>query len=52
MRLYAMIARRRLGELIGGAEGHEAITEADAWLGAQGIVSPERLTRSFMPELA
>jgi hypothetical protein len=52
MMLCAMMARRRLGELIDGVEGHRAITEADAWLVAQGVVSPERLTRVFMPEVA
>lgn len=52
MMLWAMMARRRIGELIGGADGHEAMTEADAWLEAQGVVSPERLTRLYMPELA
>jgi hypothetical protein len=50
--LYATMARRRLGELIGGAEGQDAIAAADAWLRAEGVVSPERLTRAFMPEVA
>ncbi len=49
MMLHAMLVRRRLGELAGDAEGHEAIAEADAWLGSQGVVSPERLVRAFMP---
>jgi hypothetical protein len=49
MMLYAMLVRRRLGELDGGAEGAHAITEADAWLIAQGVRAPERLTRIFMP---
>jgi hypothetical protein len=52
MMLHAMLARRRLGELAGGADGQEAIAEADAWLGAQGVVSPERLARVFMPDVA
>lgn len=52
MMLCVMMARRRRGELIGGAEGHAAIAEADAWVGAQGVVSPERLARLFMPEVA
>jgi hypothetical protein len=49
MMLCAILARRRLGELAGGAEGQEAIAETDAWLGAQGVVSPERLARSSCP---
>jgi hypothetical protein len=52
MVLHAIMARRRLGELVGGAEGHEAITEADGWLGAQGVVSPGRMARVFVPEIA
>ena len=52
MMLHAMLARRRLGELAGGVDGQEAIAEADAWLGAQGVVSPERLARVFMPDVA
>ena len=39
------MARRRLGELDGGAEGARAIAEADAhhaWLAAQGVRAPER----------
>ena len=49
MKFWAMMARWRLGQLIGGADGQEAIAEADAWLGAQGVVDPERLTRLYMP---
>jgi hypothetical protein len=52
MRLHATMARRRLGELMGGVEGQEAIAEVDAWLHARGVVSPERLARVFMPEVA
>jgi hypothetical protein len=49
--LHAVMVRRRLGELIGGADGQEAVAEANAWLDDQGVVSPERLTRVFIPEL-
>lgn len=52
MMMHAAMTRRRLGELIGGAKGQEAITAADSWLAAQGVVSPERLARIFMPEVA
>jgi eukaryotic-like serine/threonine-protein kinase len=52
MILHATLARRRLGELTGGTEGARAIAEADAWLTAQGVRAPERLTRLFMPEVA
>jgi len=52
MYLYATLARRRLGELAGDAEGGRMIAEADAWLIAQGVRSPERLARLFVPEVA
>ena len=50
MSLHATLARGRLGELAGGAEGARAIAEADAWLAAQGVRAPERFARLFMPE--
>lgn len=52
MGLHAAMARRRLGELDGGAEGGRAVAEADAWLAAQGVGAPERLARLFVPEVA
>jgi hypothetical protein len=52
MGLHATLARRRLGELDGGADGARAVAEADAWLAAQGVRAPERLARVFMPEVA
>jgi eukaryotic-like serine/threonine-protein kinase len=51
MDLHATLARRRLGELTGGAAGARAIAEADAWLAGQGVRAPERLARVFMPEV-
>ena len=51
MNLHATLASRRLGKLIGGAEGARAVAEADAWLAAQGVRAPERLARVFMPEV-
>ncbi|HWO25318.1 MAG TPA: hypothetical protein VNO30_41545 [Kofleriaceae bacterium] len=52
MDLHATLARRRLGELTGGAEGERAVAEADAWLLARGVRVPERLARVFMPAVA
>jgi len=49
MPLHATLARRRLGELEGGAAGARATAEADAWLAARDVRAPERLARSFMP---
>ena len=36
-------ARRRRGELLGGASGAELIAAADGFMRAQGIASPERV---------
>jgi hypothetical protein len=49
MLLYATLARRRLGELDGGAEGARMVAEADAWLATQDVRAPARLVRLFMP---
>jgi tetratricopeptide (TPR) repeat protein len=52
MNLHATLARRRLGELAGGAEGARVVAEADAALAAQDVRAPERLARLFMPDVA
>ena len=49
MGLYAAVARRRQGELRGGAEGARDIDEADAWMRAQGVRSPAAITRLHAP---
>jgi serine/threonine protein kinase/tetratricopeptide (TPR) repeat protein len=48
MRLYAAAARRRLGE-IKAENGIALVAEADAWMGNQGIVKPELMTRMLAP---
>jgi hypothetical protein len=48
-RLHAECARRRLGELTGGAEGEAMIVKSEEWMRAQGIVDPERFARAFAP---
>ena len=50
MILHAAVARRRLGELAGGAEGARMIAEVDALLAAQDIRAPERFARLYLPE--
>lgn len=47
--LYAHPARRRLGRLLGGAEGAALVAESDAWMAAQGVRNPERLTAMVLP---
>jgi serine/threonine protein kinase len=48
-RLHAECARRRLGELTGGAEGEAMIVKSEEWMRAQGIVDPEKFARAFAP---
>jgi eukaryotic-like serine/threonine-protein kinase len=43
MRLCAAAARRRLGELLGGAAGREEIERADRWMADQEIANPANL---------
>jgi eukaryotic-like serine/threonine-protein kinase len=45
MKLYAAVARRRLGMLRNDDRGRELVREADAWMAAQGIRNPARMTR-------
>jgi tetratricopeptide (TPR) repeat protein len=49
MQLDAAAARRRLGELVGGEEGRAIREGADAWMAAQGVLRPERLTAALAP---
>lgn len=47
--LYAAAARRRLGTLTGGDEGRELVARADAFMRAQGIPKPDRVTAALAP---
>jgi serine/threonine protein kinase len=47
MSLYATIARRHLGQLIGGDHGQQLVTEADQWMMGQLIVKPETLAHTL-----
>jgi eukaryotic-like serine/threonine-protein kinase len=49
MALHAEVARRRLGELVGGETGRGMIARADALMGAQGIKRPELWTGIHAP---
>ncbi len=51
MKLYAAVARRRLGEITGGAEGQLLTGEADSWMLAQKIKAPVRITQMLAPGL-
>jgi hypothetical protein len=49
MRLYAAVARRRLGQLRGGDGGRALLAEADAWMNAQGVRDASKLSRVIAP---
>ncbi len=47
--LHAAVLRRRLGETVGGSEGRALQGASDAWMRAQEIANPERLTAGTLP---
>jgi hypothetical protein len=49
MRLFATVARRRLGELLGGTDGGRLVDEANAWMRAQTIRNPDLLSYALAP---
>ncbi|MCC7535680.1 MAG: protein kinase [Deltaproteobacteria bacterium] len=46
---YGTAARRRRGEIVGGAEGRAMIEAADAWMRERGVVDPARMTAMLIP---
>jgi hypothetical protein len=49
MKLYAAVARRRLGEITRGMEGQRLTDEADAWMQEQKIKVSAKITRMLAP---
>lgn len=49
MALFAAVTTRRLGEVIGGAEGKTLVCEANAKMAGMAIRSPERMTGALAP---
>jgi serine/threonine protein kinase/tetratricopeptide (TPR) repeat protein len=49
MALHATAARRRLGRLLGGAQGSALENEATAWMTARGVRDPSRMTALIVP---
>lgn len=47
--LYAALARRRRGQLLGGSQGQTSIEQTDAWMNRQGIRDPSRFADVFTP---
>jgi serine/threonine protein kinase len=52
MKLYAAVARRRLGALKNDAAGRECLRQADEWMAAEEIKNPEAMTRMLAPGFA
>ena len=49
MNLYAAAARRRLGELLGGAAGRALIEDADRFFAGQNVKNPSRMVALIVP---
>jgi len=49
MALYAAIARRRLGEILGGDRGGELVNQADDWMSKQQIKNPAAVANLMAP---
>lgn len=49
MNLFLAVSRRRLGELLGGDEGHELVRQANGWMTLHGIVNADRVTATLAP---
>jgi hypothetical protein len=49
MRLYAAVARRRIGALQDDARGRELQCQAEEWMAAQNIRNPTAITRMLAP---
>jgi hypothetical protein len=49
MRLYATVARRRLGEMVGGDRGRQLVAQTDEWMAKQEIRNPARMMNLLAP---
>ena len=49
MELYAAVARRRLGEIVGGDHGRQLLAETTIWMASQRIKNPDAMTRMLVP---
>ena len=47
--LHAAAVRRRLGALVGGSEGAALVVAGDAFMAAQGVRNPARMTAALVP---
>jgi hypothetical protein len=51
MQLYAAVARRRLGALVGGDRGRDLRRASDAYMAAEDIRNPGAMSRLIAPGL-
>lgn len=49
MKLFAALGEYRLGQMLGGDEGHQLVQSAEAFIHAQHIVRPERWAAMLTP---
>ena len=49
MKLFAAVARRRLGELRGGSEGRDLIASSNQWMLDHEIQNPDRMAAAIAP---
>jgi len=49
MALYAESAKRRRGQLLGGAAGDDLVSQTDSWMASQGIRNPPPMAAMFAP---
>jgi serine/threonine protein kinase len=52
MGLWTTVAKRRIGEIRGGAEGAELVKRADEEMGMRAVKNPERMAQLFAPGFA
>jgi hypothetical protein len=52
MKLYAAVARRRIGTLCHDERGREMSRQANEWMAAQNIRNPDAMTRTLAPGFA
>jgi eukaryotic-like serine/threonine-protein kinase len=49
MALYAAVAKRRRGELMGGDEGQALVQQADDWMRGEQIKNPQGMATMLAP---
>jgi len=49
MRLYAVIARQRLGELVGGDRGRQMVSQTEEWMAKQQVKNPAKIMNLLAP---